>query len=373
MLLPFHDVDRHLHQRDLALGTQVLTVVPVAVAVQTAEAVTAMIALMTRSQTEIVVKNSMVRLFRAGMAEVKEAAGNETQSEKKRTRRSKEIETEKETETVLGIGMLIRRKRENATETKIVGKGIAIVNESVTATGIEIDIVEMIKIAIAMSGKSGNQLVVIPLPMLPHRGSIAVYLLVLMFRGTETYQMAMRPLAKEEDPLMMIPTAVPNVALAKIVIEMIEVDDRQKKKAMIDPVILTDAELSVTRLRMMFEDLKGRAINAFPKVCLPPKRYLLQHHGPCHQVKLRESQKLIRHPHVIATGRHNATLLPICLEAPVRPSNHSRNQALLAAEAFVLASAIRKALVPSFRHLSTRTDLSLHTKMMIGITAGNAQ
>jgi len=139
---------------------EVRTVVPVAaVPVQIAEAVTATIASTRRSQTVTVVKNLTVQRLDAGTAEMKEAAGNETQPEKKKTRRPKETETE----IVLGTGMAIKKRRESATETKIDEKETA--NETGTVTGIGIDIAGMIKTATGMSEKSETQLLEIFLPV----------------------------------------------------------------------------------------------------------------------------------------------------------------------------------------------------------------
>jgi hypothetical protein len=143
---------------------EVRTVVPVAVVpVQIAEAVTATIASTRRSQTVTVVKNLTVQRLDAGTAEMKEAAGNETQPEKKKTRRPKETEIE----IVLGTGMAIKKRRESATETKIDEKETA--NESGTVTeigiGIGIDIAGMIKTATGMSEKSETQLLEIFLPV----------------------------------------------------------------------------------------------------------------------------------------------------------------------------------------------------------------
>jgi hypothetical protein len=47
------------------------------------------------------------------------------------------------------------------------------------------------------------------------------------------------------------PTEVPNVALVRTVIEMIEVEDQQRRRAMIDLAIPTDVEQTVTRPRMI--------------------------------------------------------------------------------------------------------------------------
>jgi hypothetical protein len=52
-------------------------------------------------------------------------------------------------------------------------------------------------------------------------------------------------------------TAAPSVALARIVIGTTEVDDRRRRRAMIDPVNPTDAEQNATRQRMIAVGLKG--------------------------------------------------------------------------------------------------------------------
>jgi len=101
----------------------------------------------------------------------------------------------------------------------------------------------MTKNVIGMSEKRETLLLAIPLPTLPHQGSIiAVCLRVQMLRGIAMHQMGMRPWEKEEDLPTMSPTEVPNVALARIVIGMIEAEDLLKRRPMIDLVSLTDAE-----------------------------------------------------------------------------------------------------------------------------------
>jgi len=136
---------------------EVLIVAPVvAVPAQTVKVVMVMSTSMTRSQTVTIVKNRTVRQFHAGIVEVKEAAGNAIQPEKKRRRRPRETGTA----IALGTGMVIRRRRENAREIKIVEKETAIENVNgsgiATVTGIGIDIAGMIKIATGMSEKSGS-------------------------------------------------------------------------------------------------------------------------------------------------------------------------------------------------------------------------
>jgi hypothetical protein len=180
------------------------TVVPVAVVpVQIAEAVTATIVSRTRSQTATVVKNLTVQLLDAGTAEVKEAAGKEMQLEKqKKTKRLRGTEIR----IVFGTGMAIKRRRENVTKTKTAGKGTAseIVNESgiAIATGIGIDTAEMIKTATGIPEKSETSSAAITLPSRQVL-IVVVCLFVPILRGIETYQMATRPLGKEEDLLTM--------------------------------------------------------------------------------------------------------------------------------------------------------------------------
>ena len=118
---------------------------------------------------------------------MREAAGSDLQPEKIKTRRLRETGTE----IVFGTDMAI--KRENAIEIKIVERETA--NE--IGIGIGIDIA-------GMTEKSGTPSLAILLPVLSHQGLITVvYLLALMLRGTEKFQITMRPLGKEEDLLTM--------------------------------------------------------------------------------------------------------------------------------------------------------------------------
>jgi hypothetical protein len=204
MLLRSLDVDHHLHRQVLVPEMEAQTVVLVAVVpVQTAEVVIAMIALMTRSRAVTVVKSLTVRPLAAGTAAVKEAAGNGIRLEKPRKTR---ILSGIEIEIAFGTDMVIERKKESATKTKIAEKGTAseIVNGTATATVIEIAIAGMIKTATGITEKSETPLVAISLQMLSRQGLITVVcLLVLTARGIGTYQMATRPLGKEDDPLKM--------------------------------------------------------------------------------------------------------------------------------------------------------------------------
>lgn len=195
---------------------------------------------------------------------------------------------------------------------KIVGKGTANVNGIgiMTAIGIEIDIAGTIKTAIGMPEKSETSQFATTLVILAHQGPrTVVSLLVLKPRGIEIYQMAMRLLGKGEDPQMMSPTEVLNVARAKIVIGMTGADGWRRKRAMIDRVNLRGAEQTVPPQRMKVADQKDLVTSALPRGL--PKRYLLLHHELCHHLILRDPQKQIQCQHVIATGRHNVTLLRI--------------------------------------------------------------
>jgi len=191
------DADRHLPLRGPVLETAAQTVVLVAVVpVQTAEAVMATIASTTKSQAVTVAKNLTIRALDEETAEVNEVAGNEVQlGKQKKTRKPRRTEIE----IVFETGMVTKKKKEIAE--KETANEIVSVSGIATATGIEIDIAEMIKTATGMSEKSETSVAKL-LPVLFPRGLIAVvFLLVLMLQGIETYQMAMRLLGNEEDLL----------------------------------------------------------------------------------------------------------------------------------------------------------------------------
>lgn len=137
----------------------------------------------------------------AGTAEAKGAERNEVQLEM-------QTETRRATETVigivLGIDTAIKKRKENATETKIVEKGTAIETVTVTATGIGIDIVEMIKTVTGKAGKSETLLAGTPPQVFPHQHlKTAAYLPVLILQDIEMYQMATKTWEREEGLLRM--------------------------------------------------------------------------------------------------------------------------------------------------------------------------
>jgi hypothetical protein len=203
-LLLFLAADHHPLLHGLVLGMEAQTVGPAGVVpVQIAEAVIVMTVSKTRSLIVIVVKNLTVRLLAAGMAELREAAGSAIQlGKQKGTRRLTGIGIE----TVFEIDMVTKRKSETVTKTAEKGTASEIVNESETAiaTVTGIGTVETIKTVTGTLEKNETLWFAI-VPVLPHQGLIAVVCLIVpkLLLDNATYQMAMRPLVKGEDPLTM--------------------------------------------------------------------------------------------------------------------------------------------------------------------------